>query len=318
MTSTTSSTTTTTTSRPTGSPFKITAATSRNSFLRTTARTTTTTSTTTVAPEEYEEYEEEAEDEQPSSFKSKTAEEDPKVIKELIDLIRKVGGIEELEKHLLHKEDGTILIKEEQNDGSISTTASPFSKTLYDKVVSRPNAYNSFRNRFAQTSLSRNAGQGKNEQTIEAEEETNDNSKYSSVVRGNSRQGPQNEGLEKLPEFDSFIKEKKQYVTINRNRGGSSKIQNVQQQEESDKEAEELLEEVEDEIKVKPTYASIKRTRPTTTTSTEATDNESLEQSSKTIRKETEKKSYTTLSRTRNRSTTEAALDEPLESSTSR
>lgn len=104
-----------TTTRP---PVKITAATSK---------TTLNLRTTTEAPEE--EYEEE-EEEEPN--KKISAEEDPKVIKELIDLIRKAGGIEELEKQLKLGKDTTT-----SDQGS--TTPSSISKSLFERVLSRTN-----------------------------------------------------------------------------------------------------------------------------------------------------------------------------------
>lgn len=85
-TSTTSTTTTTSTTESssfystTRKPPKITAATSRTTYLYTT--------TTTAAPEYEDEYEYEDEEDPDKEFDS---EEDPRVIKELIDLIKKVG-----------------------------------------------------------------------------------------------------------------------------------------------------------------------------------------------------------------------------------
>ncbi|KAI8437142.1 hypothetical protein MSG28_010491 [Choristoneura fumiferana] len=55
--------------------------------------------------------------------------EDPKVLKELIDLIKKVGGVEQLEKQL-HLSDSS-------SDGAITTTPSSFNKNLYKKVLER-------------------------------------------------------------------------------------------------------------------------------------------------------------------------------------
>ncbi|KAK5639905.1 hypothetical protein RI129_010716 [Pyrocoelia pectoralis] len=76
----------------------------------------------TVLLQEYE-YEYEYEDD------VKDSEEDPKVIKELINLIRKAGGIEELEKQLkIHKNGSSIT-----DPGS--TTPSGFSKVLYERVL---------------------------------------------------------------------------------------------------------------------------------------------------------------------------------------
>ncbi|KAF5292852.1 hypothetical protein FQR65_LT11104 [Abscondita terminalis] len=110
----TTSTTTTTTSVPFFStrrvPSKITAATSRSTYLATTP--------------ELDEYEYEYEDDVIDS------EEDPQVIKELIHLIKKAGGIEELEKQLMMHANGSALVT---NSGV--TTPSVFSKTLYERVL---------------------------------------------------------------------------------------------------------------------------------------------------------------------------------------
>lgn len=328
---TTPATTTTTTARPN----RLTAATSRpTTFFRTTPRTTTTT---TEASEEDIEYEEE-ENNAPSPFAKnkggdKDAEEDPKVIKELIELIRKVGGIEELEKHLLRKDDGTISIKENSSSSSSSsltaTTPSTISKSLYEKVLSKPNALNSFRNRFTSTSSFR---------TIKIQDKTQDNaeevdieesheidnkssgasngySKYSSVLRSNSRQGPQNEGISKLSEFDGFLKEKKQYITINRNRG-TKKATDTEEDEDVEEEVNKtrtgsLTHDEEEEFDVKttrkpfasatPSYSTIRRTRPTTTTEANIDEVEETESEEKEV---TERKSYSTLNRSRSRPTT--------------
>uniref|UniRef100_A0A0K8T485 Chitotriosidase-1 n=2 Tax=Lygus hesperus TaxID=30085 RepID=A0A0K8T485_LYGHE len=98
------STTTTTTPQP-----------STGSKSVTTARTTTTsTTTTTEAPvQEEEEYYEE--------------QEDPQTIKQLISLIKKLGGVAELEKQL------------EGNSNTDSTTPA-ISKSLYERVISNTNS----------------------------------------------------------------------------------------------------------------------------------------------------------------------------------
>ncbi|XP_031356870.1 mucin-5AC-like isoform X2 [Photinus pyralis] len=107
---TTTSTSTTTTSTP-------------STTRRLTTSRTTTTSTTTPQAEEYE-YVYDDED-----VNDKDSEEDPRVIKELIDLIKKAGGIEELEKQLdIHKNGSAST-----NPGS--TTPSGFSKVLYERVL---------------------------------------------------------------------------------------------------------------------------------------------------------------------------------------
>ncbi|XP_054727595.1 mucin-2 isoform X4 [Anastrepha obliqua] len=315
-----STTTTTTTPRPTASINRISAATSRTSFFR-----TTTPTTTTPTPIEYEDEEEEIEEDVPTHFKDREAEEDPQVIKELIELIRKVGGIEELEKHLLRKDDGTISIKSSSSESNAATTQSPISKSLYDKVLSKPNSYNSIRNRFTSSSLFRKSSQANTEQTANSKFESDESqvnegsissgfSKYSSVVRGNSRQGPQNEGLDKLSEFDGFLKEKKQYVTINRNRGslrGQEDEDDVEEKQVTEHQSEDD-EEVELKSRAKttrrptntvtPSYASIRRARPSTVR-TETEEEAVSDEEVKTSKENEEKRAYTSLNRNRGRYT---------------
>ncbi|XP_066904768.1 uncharacterized protein Cht6 [Halyomorpha halys] len=108
----TTTTTTTTTAAPKttkASPGKITLPPKTTSLPRT---TTTTTTTTTEAP--FEEDEEEEEDRDNA--------EDPQAIKQLIALIKKLGGVAELEKQL------------EASSGTDSTTPA-ISKSLYRKVL---------------------------------------------------------------------------------------------------------------------------------------------------------------------------------------
>ncbi|EDW27139.1 GL16390 [Drosophila persimilis] len=267
------STTTTTTVRPN----RLTAAPPARPIYapRTTSSTSTTSTTTTAAPpaEDELEYEEEGSvsDDEPSP-----GEEDPQVIKELIDLIRKVGGVEQLEKHLLRNKDGSITLKENSASGA-PTTPSTISKSLYDRVLSRPGTLNSF------TLLLGVEGQ-------------------------QSLTGPQNEGIEKLAEFDGFLKERKQYVTINRHRSSS------QGESEAQSESEEAVEEQsEPETTTRrpisaatPSYTSLRRSRPSTTAASAAeSSQEEEEEEEQVVQSLSQVKSYATLSRTRGRGTTE-------------
>lgn len=297
-------------------------------------RTTSTTTTTTEAPD-YSEYEEEEEDTRHSTsnkhHSDKESEEDPKVIKELIELIRKVGGIDELEKHLSRNNDGTIALKSSSSGSSSSsssqvpTTPSSISKSLYDKVLSKPNALNSIRNSnsFRIATQTKTVTNTESDEELVSEESDARNSgttksgysKYSSVVRGaNSRQGPQNEGIDKLTEFDGFLKEKKQYTTITRNRG-SQKASRAEEEDEEETvaEAEPTEDDENDNVKssrrtvtgTTPTYSSIRRTRPTTTATTNVEDDVEEEQGI------TEKKQYSTLNRNRSRVATPTTTAEP-------
>ncbi|XP_017870852.1 PREDICTED: mucin-5AC isoform X2 [Drosophila arizonae] len=302
---TSTSTTTSTTPRPTSSYNRVTAApVARPVF----PRVTSTTTTTTAAPVEDElEYEEDGDNTQTSN-KSSDAEEDPQVIKELIDLIRKVGGIEQLEKHLLRNKDGSITLKENFSNGA-PTTPSTISKSLYDRVLNRPETLGTFsRNRFSAAKVQTTESSVADDSSSQA-----GNSKYSSVLRGNSRQGPQNEGLEKLPEFDGFLKERKQYVTINRNRGvsrddeeseASSKDDpEASEEEEAEQKSEQILTTRRPISSATPSYTSLRRSRPTTTTSSTPVDSVTESEQTFAVREQTQTKQYATLNRNRGRST---------------
>ncbi|XP_039233392.1 mucin-5AC isoform X1 [Drosophila yakuba] len=311
VTSTTPTTTTVRSNRVTAAP------TARPVYPRTTTTTSTTTTTTTTTPasvDEDLEYEEDTDELSPS--KSSDAEEDPQVIKELIDLIRKVGGVEQLEKHLLRNKDGSITLKENSATGA-ATTPSTISKSLYDRVLSRPGTLNSFsRNRFkiseateTSTEATVSSSSSKGPSTLTS----NSNSKYSSVLRGNSRQGPQNEGIEKLAEFDGFLKERKQYVTINRHRSAS---QGDDEELADQQEEEENLAEVQTTTRrplssITPSYTSLRRARPTTVAPPAEESNVEAEQNT-----QTQVKSYATLSRTRGRTTAPPEVTEAAPSST--
>jgi chitinase len=165
-----------------------------------------------------------------------------------------------LEKQLRIQEDGEIIMKDSKDQ--ISTTPSSISKDLYERVLNKATGGTFLtKNRFS-SSFS-----GK---TTETEVPKPDN-KYSSVVR-NSRPGPQNSGLEKLPEFDAFLKDKPKYTTINRQRPENiaETIEAALKKEKPDDEYE--YEDVEEDKAAKITtttqgstqYVNIRRQRPTT------------------------------------------------------
>ncbi|XP_018916542.2 uncharacterized protein Cht6 isoform X2 [Bemisia tabaci] len=117
------------TEKTTSAASKVTTAPSKITGSRLTTTVTTTTTTTTKAPpvEEIEEEEEYAD----------SAEEDPKAIKQLISLIKKLGGVAELEKQL-NLESG--------HNSDVTTPA--ISRTLYNKVLNTatPRYQSKFRN----------------------------------------------------------------------------------------------------------------------------------------------------------------------------
>ncbi|XP_050684212.1 mucin-5AC [Leptidea sinapis] len=221
-------TTTTTSTTTTRRPVRLT---SRSSLL---FRTSTTT---TPEPElsEEEEFSDEVVD---------TAEEDaedPKVIKELIDLIKKVGGVEQLEKHLRYSE----TVGSSTADGTATTTPTPFNKKLYQKVLERARGKSKF----------------------------NSNIGSEGGVQ-NSRSGPQNAGIEPSSDRDkSYRKDRPQYVTINRSRQQTT-TEPLESLEEDETGSEEV-QQVSRSRNLQPSaavnsattarqYVNIRRTRPTT------------------------------------------------------
>nr|QLI34032.1 chitinase 6-1 [Sogatella furcifera] len=219
--------TTTTTSKPTTSTTQqSTTSSSRLKFTAATAKSTgnrytTTTTTTTEPPPEEEEEEEEVEDDY-------HAEEDPQTIKQLITLIKKLGGVAELEKQLEH------------NGGSVVTN-SPISKTLYNKVLT-PGKFQS---------PYRNGPSGPQNEGLPSPSPGQDDSPYS------RREKPQYVTIRReRPSTDQPVSEE------SNSRGGGS------EREDADDEQEDGVEvEAERERPIKPIYSTIQRRRPSTTES---------------------------------------------------
>ncbi|KAJ6638460.1 Acidic mammalian chitinase [Pseudolycoriella hygida] len=235
---------TTTTIRPTtneavttSSKPRTTWATSRSTFIK---RPTTTADTRLIDEEEYID-----EDEEDPKQLTGEEEEDPKVLKELIDIIKKLGGLEQLEKQLRQQGDA----KTEESP----TAPTLISKSLYEKVLNSATGRNLLPNsRYTSTS------------TFGRNNSDSSNNKYSSVIR-NSRPGPQNSGLERQDEVDT-IQERPKYVTINRQSLSSKnkkeeKDDNIEDEESDEREASFGY------TTSQPQYVNIQRTRPSTTKS---------------------------------------------------
>ncbi|CAL1684975.1 unnamed protein product [Lasius platythorax] len=210
---------------------------------------TTTTTTTTTKPSE------------PERVSDLEDEEDPRVIKELIDLIKKAGGIEQLEKQLLLQEKNS-----DTRSDSESVTPATISRSLYERVLNRQT------NRF-----------GSGQRPVLSPSET-------SYVNGPGR--AQFEGLDDIPEVKSLRRSQKpQYVTIERPKSSvtkdSSENEEVDENEEDDdntdvasSEEESIsnpLEGSSSTQRVTPNYVNIRRTRPSTTTSKTENDVEEKE-----------------------------------------
>lgn len=145
-----------------------------------------------------------------SKFEHVLEEEDPEVIKELILLIKKVGGLDELEKQLqmrLNLNQNSPIVG--MNGKTTTTTVSPISKSLYNKVL------NTKRGSFRNQNVAGNTRSDAETQPIVQRQ--NKENKYSSVIR-NSRPRPQNDGIDLLSEIEGgdVIREKPKYTTITR------------------------------------------------------------------------------------------------------
>lgn len=205
--------------------------------------------------------EEEYIDEDDDDHKQLTGEEeeDPKVLKELIDIIKKLGGLEQLEKQLRQQGD--------KNDTKTESPTAPtlISKSLYEKVLNSATGRNFLPNsRYTSSStFGRNNSDSANGKTL---------NKYSSVIR-NSRPGPQNSGIERQDEVDT-IQERPKYVTINRHSQSSSNKNEeaaedkIDDEESDDKDATYVY------TTSQPQYVNIQRTRPSTTKSSFDDNNE--------------------------------------------
>lgn len=212
-------------------------------------------------------------------------EEDPEVIKELITLIKKVGGLDELEKQLqmrLNLNQNSPIVG--ANGKTTTTTISPISQSLYNKVLGTKRGSLRTQKVFSST---RSNAEGEIEPLIQRQNKEN---RYSSVIR-NSRPRPQNDGLDKLPEIEGggIVRERPQYTTITRTQAPKA----AANEEEDDAEDtppnaatpsanEEASEE---EIDVEPNnptthqptyqYVNIQRPRPSSTAAPASEDNES-------------------------------------------
>lgn len=164
--------------------------------------------------EEYEDEEEEAPEEDRKTVNTKIEhaleEEDPEVIKELITLIKKVGGLDELEKQLQMRLNSNVAVT--GNGKTTTTTVSPISQSLYHKVLGTK------RGNLRDQKVIDSSTQSNTESEIAPlVQRQNKENRYSSVFR-NSRPRPQNDGLDKLSEVEGggVVRERPQYTTITR------------------------------------------------------------------------------------------------------
>jgi chitinase len=208
-------------------------------------------------------------------------------------LIKKVGGLDELEKQLKFQSDDTpVLVNAKSND--VSTTPPSINKSLFERVLNRASINKNVFNGGTQIIKSRTENKEKVKDT---------KPRFNSV---NSRSGPQSAGLDKLPELEGFLREKPQYVTLKRNNTrpppASSESDYNEAQESSDG-TESSVEEAERPQPQKNTfkYTSIRRERPSVVTKVEekTEDDEDEDEEVETTVRPAKRPQYVSFSRQR-------------------
>ncbi|XP_046596940.1 mucin-4 [Neodiprion lecontei] len=198
------------------------------------------------------------------------AEEDPQVLKELIDLIKKAGGLEELEKQLhLQGKGSESNVRTGSATNKTSSTPTTISRSLYERVLNRQ-AANSGNTLFRRTTASPITVTKKITETLDSQPSVIQRSKPS------FRNGPgqaQFEGLDDVPEVKSLRRERPQYVTINRQRPSTEApledSEELDENNEDDLSSEENLSNNPPETTTAvprgtPGYVNIRRNRITT------------------------------------------------------
>lgn len=137
-------------------------------------------------------------------------------------LINKAGGIGNLEKQLLVHKNGSVTYQD-PNTQEISTTASPISASIYNKILTR----NQVRKEYQPIRSRQNFASATENVAVASTGAPSSISPRSSTVTYtafsiNSRRGPQNEGIAQLDEFAGLLKEKPKYTVLSRNKVQSS------------------------------------------------------------------------------------------------
>lgn len=256
-----------------------------------------------------EEYEDDSEDEDEtaedddkqvinSKFEHALEEEDPEVIKELIMLIKKVGGLDELEKQL------QMRLNLNQNSPVVgkttttTTTVSPISQSLFNKVVGTKRGTLRTQ-KVINSGGSSTPSDGDIEPLVQRQNKEN---RYSSVIR-NSRPKPQNDGIEQLSEIDGvgIKREKPQYKTITRTHPPKTQKDEDEEEEDDDETGATVASNLNESIDSngpsthQPTfqYVTIQRPRPSSTAAPAEQDEDEEEEDDEDDALETVKPSTT-------------------------
>ncbi|XP_049784053.1 serine-rich adhesin for platelets-like [Schistocerca cancellata] len=231
--------------------------TSPSTKLTTKLTTTTTTEAPPVLDDDDDDDEEELEEDDEYRDYDSDSEEDPQALKELINLIKKLGGVEQLEKQL------NLQNSDQSGERKGAVTAPAVSRTLYNRIVS----YNTARS-LGSGGLTTPAG--------------TTTPRYTTSFQ-NRPERPQNAGLEKIQEIQTLRREKPTYVTIRRERPSTreplleesvedddKKILSSSEEDDGLEEDEEYIDEdetpeVKSDVKVPfKEYITIQRSRPVT------------------------------------------------------
>uniref|UniRef100_A0A336MJW6 chitinase n=1 Tax=Culicoides sonorensis TaxID=179676 RepID=A0A336MJW6_CULSO len=310
--STTTTTTTTTTEAPSSTTQRSTfanivrATSPRTSIFRTTSTTTTTTSTTPASIN----LEQEETD----------GEEDPQIIKELISLIKKAGGLEQLEKHFnFNAEDSSG--EKEQLSADPTTSTINKNKSLYQRVLNKALALNLNRrdkNEYKSIVRSTTPTSSYSESQRSTTTTTTVRPVQKEYSSRNSRPRPQNDGIDQLPEFENTFKEKPKYVTLVRNRAPNLSDYNKRDNDENDPVS---LENQSKELSNSDILETTSRIRYVDVNVLRSLDRSRQKEVIK-VDEETERPStgfsYSTINRQRTRTTAEPSVETVPESSTSK
>lgn len=180
----------------------------------------------------------------------------------MIELIKKAGGIEELEKQINNQE--------ETSSGKVDskvttpTSATTINKSLVDKIRNRASLFK------PRPPLFNGASQPERttEQKTSSEKPSNSDEKeqfipkkYNAINRF-SRPEPQSSGIDEIPESDAVLIEKPQYTSILRRKPAKPEvIVENDYNNDSDRTSEETSKTVSNESDVSKKYTSISRPR---------------------------------------------------------
>ncbi|CAH1711931.1 unnamed protein product [Chironomus riparius] len=204
--------------------------------------------------------------------------EDPKVIKELIELIKKAGGIEELEKQINNQEEtfnGKV-----DSKVTTPTSATTINKSLVDKIRNRASLFKPRPPLFNGASQPERPTEQKTstEKTSKNDEKEQYTPKKYNAINRFSRPEPQSAEIEKNPESDAVLIEKPQYTSILRRKPAKPDvIVENDYNNDSDRTSEEVSKTVSNESEITKKYTSISRPRRPQEQFIEESDNDDEE-----------------------------------------